>query len=756
MSRSVQFAKATDMTALMQPKVTGFVEGSLRSLSSPEAENLKFISHNNIFTWKGLAENMGQPDVQVHLMNTAQFEGHYEYTQGAIGRGATYSPRNFFDDIQIPARRRYMPFLVFDFRQRPLQWKGKSYQWVMNIRRYKYADTHQGLADMLADLRTLLSDRLMKGFGEPLLFVYETRGTFHRPHVVQISEVNAAGFATITESEMIEAAGGALVSVLNPGTAIGYLERVNVGESASSLTLRHIAVLEDTPERVPPVSGIITLEPQTPLSHINLLAKNRGTPNVSTARIELVPNLEALLGKLVKMVASTDGSVVIHEVSLAAAEQFWASRIREKLTVPAIRATTLLPVEFAADSGEALALPNIGSKASNYATLQRLLPKENVRAGFGLSFAHYQKIVAASGSDALIQELLSKKGVLSPEEINTQLEGIRDRIRKETTKETVADTLNAVRAVIEKMPGVPRIRLRSSTNSEDLPTFNGAGLYESAGFNVEDSDKKLRKKLLRVMASLWLERAFWERELFGIDHSAVGMAVLINPAFSDEYANGVVIGSAEPAGFRTWVNAQKGEASVTNPLDDEISESFTFFGNRIGNVQVQSRSNIGNVFLENGSDSVKGDVSAHLVALKQITQQLHDHFVARQRDLGDRHKYGIDIEYKLMKEEQIALYIKQSRLLNLDHEAARPNDSIRKVVAKDNGMDGGHLRRRPLQLSALDASEFCVMKTDSVIGINAFEEIGNGFVKVNVTVTSSSCPDFRGEMYLFKQHFNFI
>ena len=44
------------------------------------------------------------------------------------------------------------------------------------------------------------------------------------------------------------------------------------------------------------------------------------------------------------------------------------------------------------------------------------------------------------------------------------------------------------------------------------------GYTNRQGFNVKAGDRKLKKKLLKVMSSLWLERAFWERELFGIDH----------------------------------------------------------------------------------------------------------------------------------------------------------------------------------------------------------------------------------------------
>ena len=362
-----------------------------------------------------------------------------------------------------------------------------------------------------------------------------------------------------------------------------------------------------------------------------------------------------------------------------------------------------------------------------------------------------------SGAQNLIQDLLASKGTLSPEEINAQLDAIRDRIRKDTSEETMTESVKAVRDVIVQMSNVLRIRLRSSTNSEDLPTFNGAGLYESTGFNVEDSDKKLRKKLLKVMASLWLERAFWERELFGIDHSAVGMAVLINPAFSDEYGNGVVIGSQESDGFQTWVNAQKGEASVTNPENDEIAESFTVMGRQTDKSTVQSRSNIAPVFLEADADRLSATHLPQLSQLQLITQQLYDYFVAKQREEGDRRKYGIDLEYKLMEENgQVALYVKQSRLLNLDGEAAEPNNSIAKAIAKNNGMDGAHLRRQPKQLSALKPDEFCVVKTDSVVGINRYEPVGNGFVKLNITIPSSSCPGFTGTVYVFEKHFNFI
>ena len=746
---------------VFQPKAKGSLGGKIKTLSASEALDLRFVSHGKILTWEGIVENIGQPTAAVHLIDTKVFDGHHAYAQKALGRGPSYSQDAFFNEVQFPKLRKYMPFLVFDFHTQPLLWKGKSYNWVMNVRRYNYKDTDAELAQMLLGLKKQLSDSVMSGFGDPLLFVYDTPKSFRRPHTDHLADVQAAGFEVITEQDMIKSAGGQLVSVLNPGVAYGFLKLVKAGEVSERLTPRHIAVFEDTPERIPPVTGIVTLEPQTPLSHVNLLAKNRGTPNISTAKLDLVKGLATSIDKLVKMEAKIDGTVSFAEVPFAEAQVFWDSKAKFKLEVPKISASSLVPVEFATGSGADLQLVNIGSKASNYALLQGLLEAKYVKPGFALTFAHYLQIVSEPATKMLIAELVAKKNTLSPEAIDEQLVSIRKAIQEGTSDATLAPTLGAIRSAIARMPGVDRIRLRSSTNSEDLPVFNGAGLYESAGFNVVDDEVKLRKKVLTVMASLWLERAFWERELFGIDHAQVGMAVLINPAFSTEFANGVVVGSAEKAGFQTWVNAQVGEASVTNPLEGEIPESFTFSQRDLSKLLSPSRSNLGEVFLKADLTGVKPELSSQLLELQAITQKLHEHFVAAQRAEGDNRKYGIDIEFKLMQEgSDVKLYVKQSRLLNLETETkpvANPFASVIKAAAKDNKLGGAHLRTQPKQLASLAADkDYCLLKVNEVLGVKDVVDAGNGFVKATITIPSKTCSKFTGTAYLFAAHFNLL
>jgi hypothetical protein len=668
---------STDDALTFAPTVKGSVNGQIKTLTAQEALDLRFVSHDKILTWEGLIADWDKPNVEVHLVDTKKFEGHLGYTQHGLGRGASYTQDNFFTEIQFPRTRRYMPFLVFDFRAQPITVEGKQFKWVMNIRRYNYRDTEKELAAVLSTVRKLLSDRLMKSFGEPVLFVYDSNVTFpttntlRRPHITQLGEVKRAGFDVVTEGDMIRLAGGKLVSVLNPGIGFGFLKLVKAGESEERLTPRHIAVFQDTPERVPPVSGIVTLEPQTPLSHINLLAKNRRTPNVSTAQIALIPKMESLLGKLVRMEAKASGTIDFREASMEEANAFWESRHQDALEVPRIVPVSTDPVEFDGADPVAAGLPNIGSKASNYAVIQKLLGPSLVKPGFGLGFAHYRGLVAGSPAEGLIAELVAKKDSLPPEEIDARLVAIRNAIQTSSSPQALAVATAAVRKISSRLPGIARIRFRSSTNSEDLPVFNGAGLYESVGFDVADSDAKLQKKLLQVMSSLWLERAFWERELFGIKHQDVGMAILVNPAFSDEFANGVVVGSKEGSGFASWINAQKGEASVTNPLNGEVPESFTVIprGSGLSITKLDSRSNIGAIFLDDGSDQLRPSLTTQLRELHDATEKLHRHFTAEQAAEGDPRTYAIDIEYKLMTENgALKLYVKQSRLLNLSGE----------------------------------------------------------------------------------------
>ena len=66
--------------------------------------------------------------------------------------------------------------------------------------------------------------------------------------------------------------------------------------------------------------------------------------------------------------------------------------------------------------------------------------------------------------------------------------------------------------------------VRSSSNSEDLPNFSGAGLYTTVP-NVR-GDQQLIDAIRKVWASLWNFEAYEARERASVDHSKIFMAVL--------------------------------------------------------------------------------------------------------------------------------------------------------------------------------------------------------------------------------------
>jgi phosphoenolpyruvate synthase/pyruvate phosphate dikinase len=101
--------------------------------------------------------------------------------------------------------------------------------------------------------------------------------------------------------------------------------------------------------------------------------------------------------------------------------------------------------------------------------------------------------------------------------------------------------------------------VRSSTNAEDLPGFNGAGLYDTVP-NVKGTEA-LAAALKTVWGSLWNDRAFAARERAGIDHRAVLAAVLVQTGID-----------AEAAGVMTTVD----------PFDEQSAEKRVFIAAKRG------------------------------------------------------------------------------------------------------------------------------------------------------------------------------
>ncbi|MCP4677414.1 MAG: hypothetical protein GY854_18245 [Deltaproteobacteria bacterium] len=403
--------------------------------------------------------------------------------------------------------------------------------------------------------------------------------------------------------------GNVTLQILNQGVAYGtliYLTPEQLEETIVSYT--DILLLSRLPNTLPVVGGTITEELQTPLSHVNLAARTRGTPNIALLEASKDDRIAPFVGKLVKFHVS-DGGFKIEEASLEEAQHFWNSRVPDPV-VPE------MDVEREGLPGfEELGFTDsvsVGVKAANLAEIVRVLG-DKAPHGFAVPFHYYDafmrgELVSLSLCDDAKTDCIgegrtedvcnSARGTCitaAADEITLwqymeQLLVDDQFLGNSTAREALLDGLRYQIRHIEVDPafatllddrviqvfGDARVRLRSSTNAEDLANFSGAGLYSSVsayGHGTDLASLDIRK----VWASVWNWRAFEERAFWNIDHLAVRMGVAVNQSFPDEAANGVLITKnlADEAVTGMYVNVQLGEVSVTNPEGGALPEIFS-------------------------------------------------------------------------------------------------------------------------------------------------------------------------------------
>ena len=364
-------------------------------------------------------------------------------------------------------------------------------------------------------------------------------------------------------------------TILNTGEAYGLLKIIQPGDSNPSEN--NIAIYTYIPNELGHVAGIITEEPQTPLSHINLKARQNNTPNAYIKNASTDPKITALINQWVHYQVTED-SVDIEATTEAEALQWLADKIPTEVTIPEsdLSITEPQPLSILGHSDWQV----VGVKAANVAELAKILPTGIAPDGYALPFALYNEFMHVAycidsefcNDDQLLSEyikqMLADEQFQQSKQVRTQrLKDLRNTIEVAEAPQSLIEKIEVVRLFWEPYgePFTQKLRVRSSTNNEDLEGFNGAGLYGS--FTHKPKEGKLINSIKQVWASLWTERAFEERHIHRIDHLKTYMGVLIHPNYGDEQANGVAVTkniyNTRWEGF--YINAQYGELSITNP-----------------------------------------------------------------------------------------------------------------------------------------------------------------------------------------------
>lgn len=446
---------------------------------------------------------------------------------------------------------------------------------------------------------------------------------------------------------------------------------------------RDILVLTRLPNDLPLVGGTITHELQTPLAHVNLAARARGTPNIALVGASSDARVAPLLGELVRFEV-TNGGFSLEPATLEEAEAFWESRVRDPLVPESDLEFTGLPALDEIDFEDAV---RVGAKAANIAELHRLLG-DAAPYGFAVPFSAFDAFMRASrvtetvcdealaactadgressvcdaaagfcagaaGDDffSYLERLLAENTFRSDTATReASLHGLRYLIEH---TEVDAAFAHALDARVSEVFGTASVRLRSSTNVEDLAEFSGAGLYDSVTAEAE-GERRASSRIRRVWASTYTFAAFEERASWNVTEGAVRMGVAVNQAFGDELANGVLITQniASPGSPGFYVNVQVGEVPVANPENGAIPEILSLVP--VGEERWET---VRQRFSSLAPDTpILTDEEAR--ALAEASARVQAHFAP----LYERsvQQMALDIEFKFVAPER-ALVIKQAR-----------------------------------------------------------------------------------------------
>ena len=369
---------------------------------------------------------------------------------------------------------------------------------------------------------------------------------------------------------------------LNLATTVGQIKfytAAQLGVDDSVVGYRDVVVLDSAVNDIPPCAGMITQDFQTPLSHLNVLAENRGTPNMGLRNATTNPTLLSLQGQWVQFTVGAQGWNVT-PVSAAFAAQWWEANKPAPviLPVPNFGVTAMTDVQdLVIEDSEhpellgreiATAIEAYGSKGSNYGVLYNtgtdaggnvislgkdangnylndlskatyLVP---IRQAFVIPLYWYHQFFQDNGFYDQVDSMLADGNFVNDASYRAQvLNDFMDQIVAAPLSEEFSNALRAKLAA-DGLTG-KSMRFRSSTNAEDLNAFPCAGCYDSKTGDPSDWYGSLLVAVKAAWASTWKPRTFDERTQHSIDHKQVAMGLLVHEDFDNasEFANGVTL-----------------------------------------------------------------------------------------------------------------------------------------------------------------------------------------------------------------------
>ena len=381
-----------------------------------------------------------------------------------------------------------------------------------------------------------------------------------------------------------------------------------------------------------------------------MLAKGWGIPNA------YVKNAQTLLkqydGWWVEFDARRDG----YSIKRAGIDQLreYQRRLAQRLDVMKPRFNLAETRLLSLQQQRAASAIAFGGKSANLGEVMGArLPGIIVPNGFTIPFYYYDQFLKANNLDDAIYTLLNdQKFVHDPAYRRQKLTSLRESIQQAKFDERLRAQI--LRRVKLEFAG-KGLFVRSSSNSEDLPNFSGAGLYTTVP-NVREPDR-LIEAIKTVWASLWNFEAYEARERAVIDHSKIFMAVLIQEGINSE-SSGVMI-TTDPFDKDNhgaiYISAKRG-LGIKVVEGKKVAEQI-IFRERAQAVQVLTRSDEDSLltFDEKGGVKEVAITGERVVLTDDVIRRLVTAANAIKRVFRARDQ---DIEWAYMKGQ---IYIVQSR-----------------------------------------------------------------------------------------------
>jgi len=558
---------------------------------------------------------------RVYYVNTRRYPFHKDFVNGtylSLERG-----RVFFENNYLKPNRRFILGNV-------------AYQTPLKRWTFEFWD-----GDLITpDLIRMTSELLNGSFFTPLAY---------KPNSIR-QETESASISGLSRVLQSEISREQEYQALNLAKGLGRIHIITKLNDHVEIGSNEILVLNEVPIQLPPVAGIITTMPSTPLSHINLLARGRGIPNA------YIKNAQELFKQYDGWWVSFETKRDSYAIKRADNNELKAyqKRMSERLDIMKphsnLAEKRLLNLS---QQRKTMSLAYGGKSANLGEVLNARLPGIDVPGGFTVPFYYYDAFLKANHFDDVLYELLNdQKFVHDPAYRRQRLVETRQLLQ---SGKFDAELRAEILTKIEKSYPGQGLFLRSSSNSEDLPNFSGAGLYTTVP-NARGPEQ-IVDGIKKVWASLWNFEAYEARERAGVDHMKIFMAVLIQKGINSE-SSGVMI-TTDPFDRDNkgaiYISAKRGLGSkvVEGP---KVAEQI-IYSPRANATQVLTRSEEDSLltFDEKGGLKEVPITGERSVLTENVIRRLVQAALEIKRVFGNREQ---DIECAYMNGQ---LYIVQSR-----------------------------------------------------------------------------------------------